>query len=77
VITITPPSLGIQSTPPLGGRFVIKCPDPQDNLIIHTSISIGWWADRAGIERAIDKSIPFAAGRTWVREVYDADQPYW
>lgn len=30
VVTVTPPSLGIQSTAPLGGRFVIKCPDPRD-----------------------------------------------
>ena len=26
---------------------------------------------------AIDQGIPFAAGRVWVREIGDSDEPYW
>lgn len=77
VITIVPPAEVQMSSAPLSGNFVIKCPDPTNPLIEHTSGSLGWWANRAEIEKQIDNGIPFATGRTYVREVGDSDEPYW
>ena len=68
---------GALGTAPLGGSYIINCPDPGNPLAIAQTTEIQWHEWAPGIEIAINENIPFLAGRVNVKDLHVPNQHYW
>ena len=61
---------GIQSSPPLGGKYIVNCPNPDNPSEIAKSRELDFNRWYGGLQWDLDQDFPWLSSRIWIRQAF-------